>query len=197
MKIRHLAGAMALAAMAFAPAAHAQDSYTIDPVHSSIGFKVKHMMVSDVKGSFDTYSGTIALDPKNIENSSVEITIESASISTRNEKRDGHLKSPDFFDVEKNPTLTFKSKKVAKKGEGWVAIGDLTIRGVTKEIELPFTLTGPVSVGNASIIGVSASTEINRQDFGVSWNKTLDAGGVVVSDKVRIELEVEAKKQAS
>ncbi|HXV13882.1 MAG TPA: YceI family protein [Candidatus Krumholzibacteria bacterium] len=197
MKIRHIAGAMALAAVVFAPAAQAQDTYTIDPVHSSTSFKVKHMMVSDVKGAFETFSGAITLDPKNVENSSVEVTIESASISTRNEKRDGHLKSADFFDVEKFPTITFKSKKIAKKGESWVAVGDLTIRGVTKEIELPFTLSGPVSAGNASIIGVSASTEINRQDFGVSWNKTLDAGGVVVSDKVRIELEVEAKKQAS
>ncbi len=196
MKIKHWAGALALATLAVAPA-YAQDTFTIDPVHSSIEFKVKHMMVSDVKGSFDTFSGTIALDPKTVENSSVEITIQSASVSTKNEKRDGHLKSADFFDVEKFPTLTFKSKKIAKKGDGWVAIGDLTIRGVTKEIELPFTLSGPVSAGNASIIGVSAATEINRQDFGVSWNKTLDAGGVVVSDKVRIELEVEAKKQAS
>ncbi|MCI0452520.1 MAG: YceI family protein [Candidatus Latescibacteria bacterium] len=197
MKIRHFAGALALAAAACAPAAHAQDAYTIDPVHSSIGFKVKHMMVSDVKGAFDSSSGTINFDPKNIENSSVEVTIDATSISTRNEKRDGHLKSPDFFDVEKHPTITFKSKKIAKKGDGYVATGDLTIRGVTKEVELPFTLNGPVSAGNASIIGISAATEINRQDFGVSWNKTLDAGGVVVSDKVRIELEVEAKKQAS
>ena len=197
MKIRRWTGALALAALAVAPAAYAQDVYTIDPVHSSVEFKVKHMMVSDVKGEFKTFSGTITLDPANIEKSSVEVTIESASVSTNNEKRDGHLKSADFFDVEKFPTLTFKSKKVAKKGDGYVATGDLTIRGVTKEIELPFTLSGPVSAGPASIIGVSAATQLNRQDFGVSWNKTLDAGGVVVSDNVRIELEVEAKKQSS
>lgn len=197
MKIQRWSGALALVALAVAPAAYAQDAYTIDPVHSSVEFKVKHMMVSDVKGTFKSFSGAITLDPTNIEKSSVEVTIESASVSTNNEKRDGHLKSADFFDVEKFPTLTFKSKKVAKKGDGYVATGDLTIRGVTKEIELPFTLSGPVSAGPASIIGVSASTEINRQDFGVAWNKNLEAGGVVVSDKVRIELEVEAKKQSS
>ena len=197
MKLRNAASAFALAALALATTAYAQDTYTIDPVHTSIAFKVKHMMVSDVKGEFERFTGTIVLDPKNIEASSVDITIETPSISTNNEKRDGHLKSPDFFDAEKHPTITFKSKKVVKKGEQWVAVGDLTMRGVTKEIELPFTLSGPVSAGTASIIGVSAATELNRQDFGVSWNKSLDAGGVVVSDKVRIELEVEAKKQAS
>ena len=197
MKTRRWAGALALAATAVAPVAYAEDVYTIDPVHSSVEYKVKHMMVSDVKGSFETFSGTITFDPANIEKSSVEVTIESASVSTNNERRDGHLKSPDFFDVEKFPTITFKSKKITKKGDGFVALGDLTMHGVTKEIELPFTLTGPVNAGPASIIGVSAATEINRQDFGVSWNKTLDAGGVVVSDKVRIELEVEAKKGSS
>lgn len=197
MKLRNTAGACALAVLASTTAAHAQDSYTIDPVHTSIAFKVKHMMVSDVRGEFERFTGTIVLDPKNIEASSVDVTIETPSISTNNEKRDGHLKSPDFFDAEKYPTITFKSKKVMKKGEQYVAIGDLTMRGVTKEIELPFTLNGPVSAGTASIIGISAAAEINRQDYGVSWNKSLDAGGVVVSDKVRIELEVEAKKQAS
>lgn len=197
MKIRHWAGALALATLAIVPAAHAQDVYTIDPVHSSVGFKVKHMMVSDVRGSFASFSGAVNLDPKSIEASSVEVTIETASISTHNEKRDGHLKSPDFFDAEKFPTITFKSKKITKKGDGWVAVGDLTMRGVTKEIELPFTLSGPVSAGPASIIGVSAAMELNRQDFGISWNKTLDAGGVVVSDKVKIEIELEAKKQSS
>ena len=197
MMIRRWTGAAALALLTVVTTARAQDTYTIDPVHSSLGFKVKHMMVSDVKGEFQGFSGTITLDPKNIENSSVDVTIDAATISTRNEKRDGHLKSADFFDVEKFPTLTFKSKKVTKKGEQYVLIGDLTMHGVTKEIELPFTLTGPVTLPNGSVLGVSAATEINRQDFGVSWNKTLDSGGVVVSDKVRLEIEVEAKKASS
>jgi polyisoprenoid-binding protein YceI len=197
MKIQRWAGVASLAALVLAHTAHAQDAYKIDPVHSSIAFKVKHMMVSDVRGTFDMFEGTINLDPKNVENSTVEVTIDATSISTKNEKRDGHLKSADFFDVEKYPTITFKSKKVTKSGDNWVAVGDLTIHGVTKEVSLPFTLSGPMSAGNASMLGVSASAEINRMDFGVSWNKTLDAGGVVVSDKVRIELEVEAKKQTS
>ncbi len=194
MKIQRWAGALALAAFAFVPTAQAQDVYSADPAHTSISFKVRHLMVSDVRGGFNTYTASITLDPKAIENSSVDVTIDATSISTNNEKRDGHLKSPDFFDVAQFPTITFKSKKVAKKGDGYVATGDLTIRGVTKEIELPFTMTGPVAIGPGSVIGVSAATEINRQDFGVSWNKSLDNGGVVVSDKVRIEIEVEAKK---
>jgi polyisoprenoid-binding protein YceI len=197
MKIQRWAGVASLAALVLAHTAHAQDAYKIDPVHSSIAFKVKHMMVSDVRGTFDMFEGTINLDPKNVESSTVEVTIDATSISTKNEKRDGHLKSADFFDVEKYPTITFKSKKVTKSGDNWVAVGDLTIHGVTKEVSLPFTLSGPMSAGNASMLGVSAAAEINRMDFGVSWNKTLDAGGVVVSDKVRIELEVEAKKQTS
>lgn len=197
MKIRHRAAAWAAAALAVAPAARAQDRYHIDPVHSSVGFKVKHMMVSDVRGSFEDFAGTIALDPKNVEKSTVEVTIQAASIFTNNEKRDGHLKSADFFDAEKFPTLTFKSKHVRKSGDGYVLVGDLTIRDVTREVEFPFTLAGPVSAGERSIVGASASLEINRHDYGVSWNKVLDAGGVVVSEKVRIEIEVEAVKSAS
>jgi polyisoprenoid-binding protein YceI len=197
MKTRVWVAALTLVGLVAAPIARAQDVYTIDPVHSEVGFKVTHMMVANVKGSFEAFSGAIKLDPNSPENSSVEVTIETPSITTGNEKRDGHLQSADFFDVEKFPTMTFKSKKVSKQGDQWIAVGDLTIRGVTKEIQLPFTLSGPVNAGNASVLGVSASTEINRTDFGVSWNKTLDAGGVVVGDKVKVEIEVEAKKQAS
>jgi polyisoprenoid-binding protein YceI len=185
----------AAALVLLAPAIHAQtQAYNIDPVHTYIGFKARHMMVSDVKGNFERFSGTIHLDPARMEASSVEVSIETASLTTKNEKRDGHLKSPDFFDAAAFPTLTFKSKKVTKQGDQWVAVGDLTMRGVTKEISLPFTLAGPVAAGENSLIGVSAQTKVNRQDFGVSWNKTLDAGGVVVGDMVTIEIEVEARK---
>lgn len=192
--IRNITMVTAAVLLAATGAPAETSAYTIDASHSSVGFKVRHMMVSDVRGSFGALSGTINLDPANIEASSVEVTIDATTITTYNEKRDGHLKSPDFFDVAQYPTITFKSKKVMKKGESWVAVGDLTMRGVTKEIELPFTITGPVAVGQKSLIGVSASTKINRQDFGVSWNKNLDAGGVVVSDMVTVELEVEAAK---
>ena len=192
--IRNIA-IIAAAAMMATPAARAETAaYTIDASHSSVAFKVRHMMVTDVRGSFGTFSGTIHLDAKNMEASSVEVTIDATSITTHNEKRDGHLKSPDFFDVAQFPTITFKSKKIVKKGEQWVAVGDFTMRGVTKEIELPFALTGPVAAGPKSLIGVSATTKINRQDYGVSWNKTLDAGGAVVGDQVSVELEIEAGK---
>jgi polyisoprenoid-binding protein YceI len=195
MKTRKIALAATAAVVLASPAARAQtEAYTIDPVHSSVSFKIRHMMVTDVKGTFDKISGTIHLDAKNVAASSVEVSIETASVNTRNERRDGDLRSANFFEAEKHPTITFKSKKITKQGEQWVAIGDLTMRGVTKEIQLPFTLSGPVAAGESSLIGVSAETKINRQDFGVSWNKTLDAGGLVVGDTVVIELEVEARK---
>jgi len=192
MKMAVVAGAAAVLA---APTAHAQaEAYTIDPVHSTIEFKIRHLMVSDVKGTFDRFTGVIQLDAGNIEASSVEVTIETASINTRNERRDGDLRSANFFEAEKYPTITFKSKKVAKHGDAWVAVGDLTMHGVTREIELPFTLTGPVAMGENSLIGVSSSAELNRKDFGINWNQTLDSGGVAASDVVRFELDIRARK---
>lgn len=198
MKFRHPA-AIALAALMLTTAgAGAQtESYKLDPAHSSVGFKVRHMMINDVRGTFDKVDGTIVFDSKNMANSSVSVTIETASVNTRVENRDNDLRSEKFFDAAKNSTITFQSKKIMKKGEQWIAVGDLTMRGVTKEIELPFTVSGPVlNPWGQTVIAVSASTEINRQDFGVSWNKTLDAGGVLVGDTVKIEIEAEAQKQA-
>jgi polyisoprenoid-binding protein YceI len=198
MKFRH-AASVALAALALTAAgAGAQtDTYQLDPAHTSVGFKVRHMMINDVRGTFDKVDGTIAVDAKNMANSSVSVTIETASVNTRVENRDNDLRSDHFFDAANHPTITFKSKKIVKRGEEWIAVGDLTMRGVTKEIELPFTLSGPVAnPWGKSVIAVSASTEINRQDFGVSWNKALDNGGVLVGDTVKIEIEAEAQKQA-
>lgn len=199
MRIRHTAAIALVALASSAAAVNAQtETYKVDPAHASVGFKVKHMMINDVHGAFDKVDGTIMLDPKNIAGSTVDVTIETASINTRAEKRDNHLRSADFFDAAKYPAITFKSKKIEKKGEQWVMTGDLTIRGVTKEIQLPFAMSGPVmNPWGQSVIAVSASTEINRQDFGVSWNKSLDAGGVLVGDKVTIEIEAEAQKQTS
>ena len=197
MKFRRIA-AFALAALALTAAgAGAQtDTYKLDPAHTSVGFKVRHMMINDVRGTFDKVDGTIVLDSKIMANSTVSVTIETASVNTRVENRDNDLRSDHFFDAAKNPTITFTSKKIEKKGETWVAVGDLTMRGVTKENELPFTVSGPVAnPWGKSVIAVSASTEINRQDFGVSWNKALDNGGVLVGDMVKIEIEAEAQKQ--
>ena len=136
--------AMALLASG-GPVLGGADTYQIDGSHSGVHFKVRHMLVTNVKGGFDTFEGTIMYDPDNIENSSVEVTIQANSINTRNEKRDDHLRSPDFLAAEEFPTITFRSTSVKKKGDGFVAVGDLTIRDVTKEVVIPFGLAGPVT----------------------------------------------------
>ncbi|MEJ2720205.1 MAG: YceI family protein [bacterium] len=173
----------------------AADTYTIDRTHSSVLFVVKHMVISKVKGEFNEFSGTIKHDEGDIANSSVDVTIKTASVDTKNERRDGHLKSADFFDVEQHPEITFKSKKIEKTDAGLVAVGDLTMRGVTKEVRVPYEITGTITDprGNRRM-GISAKLTLNRQDYGVSWNQTLDAGGLVVSDDVGIEIELEAIK---
>jgi polyisoprenoid-binding protein YceI len=186
----------ALAALAaLATTGAAADKFAADPSHSSIGFAVKHMVVSKVKGYFNDYTVDIVYDDKDLTKSSVEVAIKTASIDTKQQKRDDHLRSPDFFDAAKFPEITFKSKRIEKSGDGYVAIGDFTMRGVTKEISLPFTFAGVVTdpYGNTRL-GLSASTRLNRQEYGVSWSKTLDSGGLVVSDDVEIEIEIEAVK---
>ena len=177
----------------------AQAIYRIDPAHSSAHFSVRHMMIANVRGEFTKVSGTIKLDPANPTGSSVEATIDATSINTREPDRDKHLKSADFLDVEKFPVLTFKSKAVSKDGDEWKVKGDLTIHGVSKEVTL--TVEGPTPEtkdpwGNVRI-GASASTKINRKDFGLHWNTALEAGGVLVGDEVKITLDVEATKQES
>jgi len=159
----------------------AAEKYNIDKVHSSVGFAVRHNMVSMVKGSFTDYMGEIMLDPSDITKSSVTVTIKTASINTANKGRDNHLRSPDFFDAPTYPEITFKSTRIEKKNTGWVAHGSFTMHGVTKEIALPFTLTGPIMDGRGKLIGIESSTTINRQDYGVKWSRILDAGGVAVA----------------
>jgi polyisoprenoid-binding protein YceI len=167
-------------------------TYTLDPDHSSIGFKATHLMVSQTEGSFGDYSMDIAFDPQNLAESRINVTIQAASINTRNNQRDEHLRKPDFLDVPNHPTITFTSKSITGSGENYTIVGNLTIRGVTKEISIPAGIRGPVkSPFGFEAIGISGSTVINRQDFGVSWNKQLDQGGVVVGDDVRIEFEIE------
>ncbi|MCG8608005.1 YceI family protein [bacterium] len=171
------------------------DKYAIDVSHSHVGFAVKHMVITNTKGEFNDFSGTIVLNESDITKSSVELVIKTASIDTDNERRDNHLKSGDFFEVEKYPEITFKSTSVKKSGDGYVLTGALTIKDVTKEVSFPFELVGPVQGRRGKLIGAAASLMINRQDYGVSWSRTLDNGGLVVADNVKIELEIEAGEQ--
>ncbi|HWQ54593.1 MAG TPA: YceI family protein [Bryobacteraceae bacterium] len=175
----------------------ATSTWTIDPVHSMAEFKVRHMMISNVKGQFTAVTGAMTLDEGDVANSRVEASIEAASINTRDAQRDAHLKSADFFDVEKFPTLSFRSTSVSRSGDGELrATGDLTIHGVTREVV--FTVEGPTAPtkdpwGNTRV-GLSATTKINRKDFGLTWNAGLEAGGLLVGDDVTITLDVEFVK---
>ncbi len=176
--------------------AYAADTYQIDPVHTHIGFAVRHLVINNVKGEFTDYSGTIVYDESDITNSSVEVTIKAASINTGNAKRDADLRSPNFFDVEKYPLITFKSKRVEKKGDGYRLVGDLTMHGVTREVAMPFKILGKIKDpwGNTRI-GAEASLTLDRRDYGLKYAKKIDAGGLVVGNEVKIELNVEAVKQ--
>lgn len=173
--------------------------YEIDPAHTNVQFAVRHMMVSNVRGVFSNLKGTVSWDPAHPEKSVVDVAIEAASIDTRNEKRDGHLKSPDFLDTAKFPSLTFKSKEVKQPSPGKLAVkGDLTIHGVTKEVTLD--VEGPTDdvtdpMGSKKM-GASATTKISRKDFGLTWNKVLEAGGVAVGDEVSITIDVELLKRS-
>lgn len=169
-------------------------TWTIDPVHSVAEFKVKHMMISNVKGHFSKISGTLTLDEANITESKVEAAIDVASIETRDPQRDAHLKSADFFDAEKFPTMSFKSSGIRRTGNGELAVeGDLTIHGVTRKVT--FAVEGPTPAtkdpwGNTRV-GISATTKISRKDFGLTWNAALETGGILVGDEAAITLDVE------
>jgi len=176
----------------FCGSALAADQYKIDPVHSNVGFAVKHMVVNTVHGRFNDWSGNIVYDDKDLAKSSVNVTIKTASINTENSQRDTHLKSPDFLDVEKFPEITFQSKSVEKQTDGFVAHGVLTIRGVSKNVDLPFKINGPIKAGDSNLLGAEASLTINRQDYGVAWSKSLAPGELVVANDVKIDINVEA-----
>jgi len=171
--------------------------WNIDPDHSNVGFKVRHLMVSNVKGSFEKFTGTIDINDKDITKSKVEVTIDTASINTNVQKRDEHLRSADFFDVAKYPSMTFVSKKVAKAGKDNLKVtGDLTLHGVTREVVLdvePLAMESKDPWGNLRR-GTPATTKINRKDFGLVWNKALETGGVAVGEEVLITLEIEMIK---
>jgi polyisoprenoid-binding protein YceI len=172
-------------------------TWNIDPAHSVAEFKVKHMMISNVKGQFAKITGVLTLDESDLTDSRVEALIEAASIETRDAQRDAHLKSADFFDVEKFTTLSFKSTHISHGRDGELAVeGDLTIRGVTRKVV--FSVEGPTPPvkdpwGNTRV-AVSAATKINRKDFGLTWNTALETGGILVGDEVTITLDVEFVK---
>ncbi len=173
----------------------AQNIYNIDGVHSSVGFAIRHLMISTTRGEFTDYTGEIQFDPKDLSSFSVNIVIEAKSINTRNEKRDGHLMSAEFFDVETYPTLEFKGKQLVKNGDGYDLTGDLTIKAVTREITVPVTIAGPIQRKDGEAIGLSGEITINRQDYGVSWSQTMDQGGLMVDNNVKIIIELEAYKK--
>jgi len=172
--------------------------WVIDPSHSNIGFKVKHLMISTVSGEFGSYSGTLTTEGDSFEGASVEFSADVNSINTGNEQRDGHLKSPDFFDAENHPAITFKSNGFTKKGDDeYEMTGDLTIRGVNKPVKLAVEFAGIVQdpYGNTKA-GFSINGKINRKDFGLAWSAVTEAGSVVVGEEVRLVMEVQLLKQA-
>jgi polyisoprenoid-binding protein YceI len=174
-------------------------TWAIDPAHSVVELAVKHMMFSTVKGRFANVAGTIVLDEANLSASSVSAEIDAASIDTGESQRDGHLRSADFLDVENFPTITFRSTGVVPRGGSrFVLVGDLTIRGVTQEVSLEAELVGKgTDPWGGQRAGFAATTAINRKEFGLAWNQALETGGVLVSDQVKISLEIQATLQAS
>jgi len=188
---------LAALALLFIPSLAFASTWNIDPDHSSIGFKVRHLMVSNVKGTFGKVQGVVNVDDQDVSRSHVNVTIDTASIETGVAKRDTHLRSPEFLDVAKFPTMTFASTRVEKNGtNGLKVTGNLTLHGVTRAVVLD--VEGPTGQskdpwGNFRR-GASANTTINRKDFGLTWNKALETGGVVVGDDVNISIEVEMVK---
>jgi polyisoprenoid-binding protein YceI len=182
---------------ATATLAMAQSTWKIDPAHSQAGFSVRHMGLSNVRGRFNNINGTIVFDETDLSKSSVNATIDTTTVDTGVEQRNGHLKSADFFDVAKFPTMTFASKSVTKSGDEYLVTGDLTLHGVTKPVVLHLDTPEKEQVGmdGKAHRGFSATTTIHRQDFGLVWSGTLKSGEAVVGDDVKITLDVEAAKQ--
>jgi polyisoprenoid-binding protein YceI len=199
MKIRRAVLALALAVVApligSAPAA-AADTYDVDAVHSEVSFQIRHL-VSRVRGVFRDFDATIVMDPGNLSASSVVFRIRATSIDTGMERRDNHLRSADFFDVENHPEILFESTSVERLSESEISVrGDFTMRGVTRVVTLPVTLNGEMTTASGkTVAGFSTATRLDRQEYGIRWNKTLDDGGLVLGDDVDISIHLEARRQ--
>ncbi|MGJ7912715.1 YceI family protein [Neobacillus sp. LXY-1] len=170
--------------------------WALDTVHSSVDFSVRHMMIANVKGTFNSFNATIEADPTDLTTANIDFTVETASVDTRNKDRDAHLVSGDFFDSENHPNLTFKASKIEKTDDGeYNVTGDLTLRGITKQETFAVTFEGQGKDpwGNEKV-GFSAMGSINRSDYGLVWNAALETGGVLVGDKVKINMQIQAAK---
>ncbi len=172
-------------------------TWTIDPSHTRVGFVARHAMVTKVRGAFEDVAGTIVVDGRNPSGSTASVAVQLASVNTGSPDRDAHLRSPDFFDVEVNKEMTFASTTVKQDGDSFVLLGDLTIKGVTRPVEIEFEPTGVATdpFGNVRA-GFEGEAELSRKEFGLVWNVALEAGGVLVSDKIKIQLDVSAIKTA-
>ncbi|HUI07100.1 MAG TPA: YceI family protein [Verrucomicrobiae bacterium] len=188
------AGAMA---MLLGTTASGLDTYKVDPAHTSIAFAIDHMVINTVHGRFRQFDGSIGVDPDN-GNALKEATatIQAKSIDTDIAKRDDHLRSADFFDVDKFPTITFEGREVRKQGDDQVLVGKLTMHGVTREISLPFKLKGPINTMGRTRVALAVNAKLNRKDYGLTWNKVLDAGGLMVGNEVTIQIDAELVKAA-
>ena len=186
----------ALAVVMAAGAVFSADTYSIDMSHSYAGFSVRHLVITNVKGNFNNFSGEITFDENDMSKSSANVTIDVASINTYNTDRDKHLRSADFFDVEKYPEMTFVSTGVKKDGDDMILDGKLTMHGVTREISIPFEFLGKVTDpwGNERI-AFEGKTKLSRKDYGMTWSQTIETGGLVVGDEIKIELQIEAVKK--
>ncbi|HXI11923.1 MAG TPA: YceI family protein [Thermoanaerobaculia bacterium] len=200
MRSKSLSLSLGLLLLTAAASLAQSGTWTIDSAHSSARFSVRHMMISDAAGRFGMVSGTIVGDPRQPQNALVDVSIDAATINTDNANRDKHLKGADFFDVEKYPSITFKSKKVMaaiKKGGKLKVLGDLTMHGVTRPVTLTVDSISPQVKGRGGVhMGIKASTRVNRQDFGVSWSRTMDEGGLMVANDVDVVFDLEVVKKA-
>lgn len=194
--MRYLLRGLALGLALVGSGANAADTYVVDPVHSDVTFKIRHL-ISHVTGHFRDFEGAVELDAQDPTRSSVTFTIEAASIDTANSKRDEHLRSADFFDVQKYPEITFRSKRIGRKsGNAYEVTGELTMHGVTREITLPVDFLGTARDpwGNDRA-GFQASTRLDRKAYGIVWNQTLDAGGLLLGDEVEVTISLEAVRK--